>query len=210
MRLYLARHGNTFEAGEKALWVGARTDLPLTAKGKQQALALARALGPKSDHIKMIVAGPLMRTREHAEIVSRAWGGDHSVSIDGRLKEIDYGLWEGKSSEEIGERFGENELAAWNAFGIWPKSAGWKPLAEEIARDIMQLAAELSAAAAPDQAALLVSSNGILKFFLKLVPGAFEDMAEKKALKVATGNYCALEKAASGWKLLFWDRNPAG
>ena len=33
MRLILARHGNTFEAGETPVWVGAREDLPLTARG---------------------------------------------------------------------------------------------------------------------------------------------------------------------------------
>ncbi len=209
MRLFLARHGNTFEAGEKPVWVGARTDLPLTAKGKQQALALANVLSPAADDIKTIVAGPLRRTREHAEIIAAAWARDHSVLIDERLKEIDYGLWEAKASEEIAEKYGDSELAAWNNHGIWPRSANWKPSEDEVTANIEQLAHELSATANSEGPILLVSSNGILKFFLKLVPGAFEEMAEKKALKVATGNYCALENDASGWKLLFWDRPPA-
>ncbi len=31
MLLLLARHGNTFNKGDKVVWVGAQTDLPLTA-----------------------------------------------------------------------------------------------------------------------------------------------------------------------------------
>ena len=46
MLLLLARHGNTFNKGDKIVWVGARTDLPLTAKGREQALALGQALAP--------------------------------------------------------------------------------------------------------------------------------------------------------------------
>ena len=41
-RLYIARHGNTFEAGEAPRRVGRRTDLPLTAAGRAQAEALGR------------------------------------------------------------------------------------------------------------------------------------------------------------------------
>ena len=48
MLLLLARHGNTFEKGDKVVWVGARTDIPLTAKGRDQAAALAAGLQPVS------------------------------------------------------------------------------------------------------------------------------------------------------------------
>ena len=62
---------------------------------------------------------------------------------------------------------------------------------------------------AEGDAALLVTSNGILKFFLKLVPGAFEDMAARGALKVATGHCCALRYSPRGWEVVFWDRAAA-
>ena len=38
----VVRHGNTFEADEQPRRIGARTDLPLTAKGVEQARALGR------------------------------------------------------------------------------------------------------------------------------------------------------------------------
>jgi probable phosphoglycerate mutase len=71
-----------------------------------------------------------------------------------------------------------------------------------------QLAQNLTTSLDRNDAALLVTSNGILKFFLKLVPGAFDEMGAKGALKVATGNCCALAFEAGNWRLMFWNRQP--
>ncbi|MGO8953906.1 MAG: histidine phosphatase family protein [Rhodomicrobium sp.] len=209
MLLILARHGNTFEKGEKAVWVGARTDLPLTAKGREQAATLAAALQPVKPRIKRVICGPLQRTREHAGIAAGALGVEMPIEADGRLREIDYGLWEAKSTEEIHGFGGEVELKAWNERGEWPRAPGWTPPAETIAANVAQLAGECAATLGENDAALLVTSNGILKFFLKLVPGAFEDMAARGALKVATGHACALRHSERGWEVVFWDREPA-
>src|SRR5271165_5812273 len=208
MLLLLARHGNTFEAGEKAVWVGARTDLPLTEKGREQAGALATGLKPIKLLIKHVISGPLKRTREHAAIAAGQLGLNASMGIDERLREIDYGAWEGKTSEEIETLGGGPELKSWNELGQWPRSPGWTPSPEAIADNVTKLAQELTQDIAIGNAALLVTSNGILKFFLKLVPGAFDDMAAKGKLKVATGNCCALMHSQQGWQVMFWDRNP--
>jgi probable phosphoglycerate mutase len=209
MLLLLARHGNTFEAGEKAIWVGARTDLPLTSKGREQAAALAAALASLKPGIERVIAGPLKRTREHAEIAARLAGFEAAIADDERLREIDYGLWEGKSSEEIQALGAGCELRAWNESGEWPRSPQWTPSPETIAAKAAGLAGELAAALPGDRAALLVTSNGILKFFLKLVPGAFEEMGARGALKVATGHCCALRNGERGWQVMFWNREPS-
>ena len=221
MLLLLARHGNTFNKGDKVVWVGARTDLPLTAKGREQARALGQALMPFAPQIKRVISGPLLRTREHAAILCEALktpspqgerekelppfpqveglsgrplsprgegqgegGLDPTLHalpiIDERLREIDYGLWEAKSSEEIQAMGGGDELDAWNKTGEWPRAPGWTPPAETIAANAAELAGECATTLGEGDAALLVTSNGILKFFLKLVPGAFEDMAAQR------------------------------
>ncbi len=208
MLLLLARHGNTFNKGDKVVWVGARTDLPLTAKGREQALALGQALAPFVPRIKRVISGPLLRTREHAGIATDVAGEKAAIEIDQRLREIDYGLWEAKSSEEIQAMDGGAELDAWNKAGEWPRSPGWTPAPEAIAANVAELAGECAAGLGEGDAALLVTSNGILKFFLKLVPGAFEDMAARGSLKVATGHCCALRHGPRGWEVLFWDREP--
>jgi broad specificity phosphatase PhoE len=208
MLLLIARHGNTFEAGDKAVWVGARTDLPLTAKGKAQAEAIAAGLTPVSPRIERIVAGPLRRTRQTADIAAAGLGFDSGVEVDERLREIDYGLWERKSSGEIAELGGESELKAWNERGVWPASPGWSPPEQTIADNISRLAGELAQSVGENDAALLVTSNGVIKFFLKLIPGAFEDMAGRGELKAATGNVCALTFEGGAWRVAFWNRQP--
>ena len=208
MLLLVARHGNTFEAGDKVVWVGARTDLPLTVKGREQAAALGEGLRPIKSAIKRVVSGPLSRTREHAVIAAQVLGSRQHVEVDERLREIDYGLWEAKSTEEIHALGGADELKAWDKNGIWPPSPGWSPPQETIAANAAQLAQNLTTCLDGNDAALLVTSNGILKFFLKLVPGAFEDMAARGLLKVSTGNCCALAYEAGAWRVVFWNRRP--
>lgn len=251
MLLLLARHGNTFEAGDKVIWIGARTDLPLTTKGRDQAAALGLALAPIAPRLKRVISGPLTRTHQHAAIASETmmaviaeqralkppspppsphgervkqrpfspWGEGQDeggvsqsknldIDIDERLREIDYGLWEGKSSEDIAALGGGAELQAWDSRGEWPSSPGWTPPANTILSNITELTSELVDGLGAMDVALLITSNGILKFFLKLVPGAFEDMAARGALKVATGYCCALQHGEKGWDVEFWNKSP--
>ncbi|WKW49852.1 histidine phosphatase family protein [Rhodomicrobium lacus] len=208
MLLILARHGNTFEAGEKPVWVGARTDLPLTPKGREQAAALGEALKPFVPRIRRIAAGPLARTREHAEIAAAIAGLTVPVTIDDRLREIDYGDWEGKSSEEIEASGGAADLAAWNERGVWPISAGWLPCTYAIDARASALAGEAARDAGAGDAALFVTSNGVLRYFLKLVPGAFEAAVNDGSLKVATGNVSALRFDGEAWRVVLWNAKP--
>ncbi len=207
MLLFLARHGNTFGPGDRVVWVGARTDLPLTLKGRDQAAALGEALAPHRTMIERVISGPLLRTREHAAIAARELVFGGAIEIDERLREIDYGKWEGRSSEEI-QALDSDELKAWDERGEWPNSQGWAPSERVIIGNVAQFANDVAEGIGDGGAALLVTSNGILKFFLKLVPGAFEDMASTGALKVATGNCCALRHDSTGWRVAFWNRQP--
>lgn len=104
--MILIRHGNTFEAGVTAVQVGLRTDLPLTAFGHAQ----AKALPFRAD---FVYSGTLRRQRETAQAIG-------TVILEPALNEIDYGLWEGLTAEEIGRRW-PKEYAAWNNEGRWPE-----------------------------------------------------------------------------------------
>jgi broad specificity phosphatase PhoE len=93
-RLILVRHG---ELGERyhGRYIG-RTDVPLAAEGKRQAVALAGELGGLDG--AHILCSPLLRARETAEI---ALGADAVFTIDDDLREIDFGRWETMSFAEI-------------------------------------------------------------------------------------------------------------
>lgn len=91
MSLYVARHGKT--PWNDVFRVCGRTDVPLTEEGYRQAKNLADEA--KSVGLDMIICSPLLRARETARVVSEACGV--SITIDERLIEQDYGIFEGVS-----------------------------------------------------------------------------------------------------------------
>lgn len=209
MDLILARHGNTFGAGDPVVWVGARDDLPLVERGREQAARLGEALSRAGVRPAEVLCGPLSRTREHAEIVCRKLGLAGSAAIDERLGEIDYGVWSGLTDLQIRESFGDQELAAWNERSEWPKGAGWAGNERRMEGEVRSLADDLAARHGPGESVLCISSNGRLRYFLKLVPGAFEESVERRSFKVRTGNVCRLRQLPGGvWELLRWDEDP--
>ena len=54
VNIIISRHGNTFEPDEKVVWAGATNDLPLAAKGIEQAKNLGAWLATNS--IKLDIA----------------------------------------------------------------------------------------------------------------------------------------------------------
>lgn len=203
MRLILARHGNTFEAGETPLWVGAREDLTLTAKGEEQSRAIGAALKAAGIRPARLIAGPLKRTRDGAVLAARACGFGGAVEIDERLKEIDYGAWGGRSDGDIAAEWGAGAIEAWRERSVVPDGAGWSPdraVIEANARAVLDAIAH-----DPGGDVLLISSNGILRYFHRLIAGA---SAPPEEAKVKTGHMSAAQLTGGIWRLEFWNLMP--
>ena len=98
LTLVLTRHGLTPRSLPEQ-HLGQRIDIELSDAGRAQAQALAGRVAPL--RFERIVASPLVRARQTAEIV--AVGLQHPVRLttDARLAEMDYGEWEGKTYAEI-------------------------------------------------------------------------------------------------------------
>ncbi|MEW9527779.1 histidine phosphatase family protein [Microbispora sp. NPDC049125] len=94
MDVMLLRHGET-EWSRAGRHTG-RTDLPLTARGEEQARALARVLTGRS--FSLILVGPALRARRTAELA-----GITSYEVEPDLWEWDYGGYEGVTTPEIRE-----------------------------------------------------------------------------------------------------------
>ncbi len=95
---HLLRHGQTEHTPERRF--SGRNDLPLSRSGRAEAEAAAhraRSLG-----IEVVLASPLRRTRETAEIVAAALG--RPVTFDDDLVELDFGELEGLTFEEARSR----------------------------------------------------------------------------------------------------------
>ena len=94
--LWLARHGET--AWTIARRHTGRTDLPLTPEGER----LAReVLGPKlraAGGFDAVLASPLERARQTARLAG------YEPDLDERLMELDYGDYEGLTTDEIRAR----------------------------------------------------------------------------------------------------------
>ena len=93
MRIYNVRHGET-EANKQG-YVQGWTDVPLNENGRILAELTGRGMkGIRFDHC---FSSPLSRARETAEILLRESGNSVSISFDDRIKEMNFGSFEGMS-----------------------------------------------------------------------------------------------------------------
>jgi probable phosphoglycerate mutase len=106
MLIYLVRHAQTQSSLIDAF--NGQHELPLTARGREQAKALGRRLSQVK--FAAVYRSPLDRTRETAALVAPAFA-ENLVILPG-LSELDYGAWEGLSSQDA-ERKWPAEFAAW-------------------------------------------------------------------------------------------------
>lgn len=91
-RVYLVRHGET-EWSVNGRHTG-RTDIPLTARGRETAARLSPIL--QRQRFELVLVSPLQRARETC-----ALAGFTHTSTDDDLFEWDYGSYEGKTPQEI-------------------------------------------------------------------------------------------------------------
>jgi broad specificity phosphatase PhoE len=95
LTLILTRHG---QAASADIMLGGQLDVPLTPNGRHEAEALARRLA--GVRIDRIVSSPMLRALETAQTVATG----RPVEVDERLRELDYGQWEGLTYEEVEAR----------------------------------------------------------------------------------------------------------
>ena len=96
--LLLARHGET-DWNRDHRWQG-HTGPPLNETGRRQAAELAAQIR----RIDAVYSSDTQRAHETALILAERHGID--VHTDPRLREVNFGLWEGLTRAEINERFG--------------------------------------------------------------------------------------------------------
>ena len=109
-RLIFVRHGETPYNAENRLQ--GQRDIPLGARGRDQASAIGRTLrakiGTEIDRLEAadaFIASPLLRTRETMELVRDAMGlAPGRYRLDPALKELTFGDWEGLTWAEVRAR----------------------------------------------------------------------------------------------------------
>lgn len=199
MKLILGRHGNTFEAGQIPVYIGAREDLPLTQTGIAQAKYLGQTFKRLGIKIADVYSGSLRRTLDYAKYVIKELGSLQPI-IDPRLNEFDYGAWSGLSQQSIRDQWGSAALNAWEQDAQSPKNVGWSPQSDEMLARIQAFTEQLLSQY-QDQTVLVITSQGCLRFFLRL-------SGQLNQVKVSTGNICQLIHQDHHWHLVTWNQKP--
>jgi probable phosphoglycerate mutase len=101
MKLLLVRHGETMWNVQKK--IQGSTDIELNQNGKNQAALLGKTLKEKKINISKIYTSKQKRAKETAEIV-KGYLNVECVELNG-LEEMNLGLWEGKSWEDVAKEF---------------------------------------------------------------------------------------------------------
>lgn len=206
LKLLIARHGNTFDKGDVIRRVGLQTDLDLSNSGKAQSLKLAEHLAQSYPAIEQIFCSELKRTAQTAEIIlaQQFQTGSKTIKVAPELNEIDYGIDDGKAESEVIKRIGIDALKAWDEHAIAPE--GWLFDKQKCQAELVQLTNNLITNYA-NKTILLVSSNGITRFFPELL-NDLEDFKNKYKLKMSTASLSEFVFDQNIWSCRSWSVKP--
>lgn len=155
-KVVLIRHG-VLDIEYHGRFMG-KTDVGLSAIGRKQAAALAGPFGKLKD--AHFIVSPLQRTRETARLALAASGQTFNIDFD--LREIDFGLWEQKTFEQISamdaagvERWSnfDNDFTFPGGEAIQSFITRIRTVAERIAQD-------------PAETVVTITHGGIIRFLI--------------------------------------------
>lgn len=158
IKLYLVRHGET--DGNVNQWYQGSTDIPLNARGREQAACLSRLW--QDIRIDSIYSSTLSRAKETAQIIAKPHG--LTVSAYDELQEVNFGLWEGHTYKEIQEQW-PGEIEAFYRSSGTMKARGGESFLEVQARTVAKTK-ELLAAHADGDVVVLVSHGAAIRCLL--------------------------------------------
>jgi alpha-ribazole phosphatase/probable phosphoglycerate mutase len=159
MKLLLIRHGQTD-------WNIARrfqghSNVPLNEFGRKQAAALAERLSPQQ--VDALYSSDLERAFETAKMIVHLSGRKPDLHSDLRLREINFGDWEGLSYNEIKEKYPEALLAREN--DVYKNAPPNGETLEQLTVRVQSMLDELYLKH-KDQTVIVVAHGGVLQILL--------------------------------------------
>lgn len=189
-RFVLVRHGET-DYNKVGRWQGAGSDPPLNPTGFDQARAIAGEL--EGWRVDALYTSPQQRARQTATVIADRLGIAPQVIDD--LREMDHGLWEGKTKEEILARW----AAEYEAFEVDPvhvRRPGGDSYSDLAAR--VWPALEALAGRHRGEQVVLVTHGGPIRLVLSRVLG--RPLTERQAFGVENGTLFAVEESGGDWR----------
>jgi Fructose-2,6-bisphosphatase len=182
-RLFLVRHGETEHSSEDA-FCGV-TEAPLTARGHQQASALAAYLHDRQLKIDALYCSPQLRAQDTARPLAEALA--LQIQLRDALREINFGRWENRSRADLSEDYAL-QLAAWER-GSWmttiPNGETQQAVIARVIPCIVDLLTRHNG-----QTLLLVSHRATLRLLISHLLGM--SLSESRGLRIDTASLSEL------------------
>jgi phosphoserine phosphatase len=134
--ILIARHGES-DWNREHRWQG-HADRPLTARGREQAQALAERLA----HIELdaVWSSDLRRALDTASAVAERQSLDVQATVE--LREVDVGSWSGLTREEAEERFPDGFRRWRGGFPGWHDGETYEAMADRVLAAVELIARE--------------------------------------------------------------------
>lgn len=201
--LIITRHGNTFGPNDTPTRVGARTDLPLVESGRAQATKIGQYLKSQNLIPEITYSSQLKRTIETGELALKEVGFPQPVYPLEIFNEIDYGVDENQTEDNVIARIGAQAIKEWDDKAIVPDGwdfkpddciKNWKSFAHHIVTD-------------EQDTIMVVTSNGIARF-APHITGDFDGFVKNNKIKLSTGALAILEYKDDNWIIKDWNIRP--
>ncbi len=192
--IWLIRHGET-EWSLSGAHTG-RTDIPLTARGRQMAAAMGGYLGAR--RFALVLTSPLQRARDTCALA----GYGEIAEVDGDLVELDYGEYEGRTTSEI-----QLERPGWM---MWRDGC---PRGESLEHAAARARAVIGRALAAEGDVALFAHGHILRILASCWLGLAPDAGRLFALSTATLSTLGYERETrviTRWNLTVTGLAPGG
>ncbi|MHC2002366.1 histidine phosphatase family protein [Methylobacterium sp. CM6241] len=193
MTVYFIRHGQTdWNAAGR---LQGQRDVPLNATGLGQAESVAerlKAVAGDSLSEARFVASPLQRTRQTMEVLrARLDLAPQDYAVDARLKEINFGTWEGSTWAEIRRRDSGSALA--RDRDRW----GYRPPGEHGESYAMLVERVRPAIAELQPPAVIVAHGGVARAILVIL--GYASIREAPRMAIRQGSVLVLDRARWHW-----------
>ena len=162
--IYFVRHGETILTPDRKFSGSGEPNPPLTQAGLSQAALLAKEIAKLSPDV--LIASPLKRTAQTAEIISSAVG--LPIIFDEAWFECAFGLWDGMSIDEVANAY-PIEYKAWLSSSSYapPGGESYDAVGWRVDEALDKLVAKY-----PHKRIVVVSHNGVIKEAVRLATGA--------------------------------------